>query len=950
VSERSNCLLFFLLIISVVWSALMQAPIARGLGEPSDWSCYSTGKILDIELARSAHCFESVVDRGNHPHEVKNSEPFRTNTYMDFAFILLYWAIFVLLARRLANQWSKWVILCISVSAAFDLLENWRILRCLDELDRVQQVEGILPWPFSLTKWMFLALSMGFAGVSVWLAATGWRRLLSPVLIVAGLLAAVAAFLQEFAAYAAVTFVMAFVLLIAWFWPYSKDQVLRGIEYGYLLRFQGMSALILALGLPAAYVFIPTLFRGLFDGRGFWSFAFIVWAAFQLAWSIMVTFRLVLVYGPDRFDLTRPWSDNSPKSEQCADRDGKPTELRGEVPRAKPVGSGTVLGFALLAVPLIGFLFYGTASPEWYWKVLAALLGFAAAFGVLVMTAHLQFFVEEPDGSTSESVFPVFGSLTRRGPSDRTWFWRICARLLCHLPSDLTKGILKNGKLRSGHEMSTIVLGVFLLIYLIVGGAFSPAHTSPDGQPAALFFLLSLVTVFTWFLSGAAFFLDRIRFPVWTTLLAVSLITGSLRMKSFGTDHVYITPPSSYGTADEIRPFDVIQRWKTGLRYNKQKTITVVATAGGGIRAAAWTAEVITRLQEHCKDKLSSTVLLVSSVSGGSVGSMFAVDPYDSKTGTYPTNDTALEQIRQNSSRSSLGAVGWGLAYPDLARTTPIVGPWIVPEKLDRGWALEHAWSAAWKDQEQPLMSDWRADVLAGTRPSVIFNATTSESGERFLVSSSEALPLSGTAGTRQFFNLFPESDISVPTAARLSATFPYVSPLSRPSIAEIKKAYHVGDGGYYDNSGLLSVVEWLSDAGKSLEGLEVLLIVIDARPGDIAPGSAWSWQQQIIGPLETLLHVRTSSQQLRDDLELKMAVRYLKNLDQESKEHEKISITVTPAQFLFATKTPAPLSWHLTKSQLSEISDSWELYNAESKTVVFQKLGCDCTPTTGKK
>ena len=28
-----------------------------------------------------------------------------------------------------------------------------------------------------------------------------------------------------------------------------------------------------------------------------------------------------------------------------------------------------------------------------------------------------------------------------------------------------------------------------------------------------------------------------------------------------------------------------------------------------------------------------------------------------------------------------------------------------------------------------------------------------------------------------------------------------------------MKTAYHVGDGGYYDNSGLLSAVEWLDEA-----------------------------------------------------------------------------------------------------------------------------------------
>jgi len=84
---------------------------------------------------------------------------------------------------------------------------------------------------------------------------------------------------------------------------------------------------------------------------------------------------------------------------------------------------------------------------------------------------------------------------------------------------------------------------------------------------------------------------------------------------------------------------------------------------------------------------------------------MFVVGPYSSKSGDYPMTEAELEAVRFNASRSSLSAVGWGLAYPDLARTAPLVGS-LVPETLDRGWSLENAWSTAWRDadQMQPFM------------------------------------------------------------------------------------------------------------------------------------------------------------------------------------------------------------------------------------------------------
>src|SRR6202007_882616 len=111
-----------------------------------------------------------------------------------------------------------------------------------------------------------------------------------------------------------------------------------------------------------------------------------------------------------------------------------------------------------------------------------------------------------------------------------------------------------------------------------------------------------------------------------------------------------------------LSPSDVIKAWKEKRGKGSQDVI-VVATAGGGITAAAWTAEVMTRLQDVC-GAVSDSLVLVSSVSGGSVGTLFVVGPYLG-TGEYPSNQHDLDIVRFNARRSSLSAVGWGLAYPD---------------------------------------------------------------------------------------------------------------------------------------------------------------------------------------------------------------------------------------------------------------------------------------------
>jgi hypothetical protein len=931
--------LFFSLLATIVWvtiTGLVRRGIASGdFKQPSACYYFSGQTDADLELAPTSDCFRSLVERARPDRFSHNIGVFQVLTYMDFVFIALYWAIFVLFAEVEVGKCSNWVIGFISLAGLFDILENIRILSVLNALRDSAVVQGLLPRPFSLVKWVVLALALGAAGTLTWTGAKRVGRLVSAALVLSSVLTLSGLVFPVIMRCAGFAFAIALVLLIVRYWPYSLNRVSLWTEYAYLMRFQILEALLLAVALPVGYYTVPSFFTGLFDGRGFWSYSFIVWGAFQLAWTIMVTCRLVLVYGPDRFaheSLTRT-TPNAPAQElvtahsDTVDRH-TPNGLgqAGESFKVRPVGIRTVIGFGLLALPLVIVLHIGTREPHGVWKVIAALLGLTFAVAVLALTASLHFAIEDQNGTTAESVFPSFGFLQKRPRPKQTWFWEFVGRQLERLGPDLTAGILRDGKrLRSGHEMAAIALGVFLAFYVGIGAAFSPAWSNPERQPAALFFLMLVITIFTWLLSGTAFFLDRTRLPVFGTLLVVSLLTGFVK-----TDHEFAVMAPRFRDTKPLRPSHVIDHWKYARGKQNDKIITIVATAGGGIRAAAWTAEVMTRLQQHCEN-VSSSLVLVSSVSGGSVGAMFVVGPYSSIDGSYPVTDKDMNAVRYNASRSSLSAVGWGLAYPDLVRTGPILGAF-VPQTFDRGWSLENAWATAWRDAKQPrpTMTEWRHDVQNGRRPAVIFNATVSESGERFLVSSTDT----SSEGTEQFFDLYPNVDIGVATAARLSATFPYVSPLARASAGPATYAYHIGDGGYYDNSGLLSAVEWLRDAGNTIEGYKVVLILIDAKPGPVREGSYWSWQKQIVGPIQTLLHVRTSSQELRDHIELDMATKYLAALGNK--------VEIIPAPFLFSSDSPAPLSWHLTEQQMDEIRASWEhSENMKSRDLVYGTLGC---------
>src|SRR6185503_17725976 len=259
-------------------------------------------------------------------------------------------------------------------------------------------------------------------------------------------------------------------------------------------------------------------------------------------------------------------------------------------------------------------------------------------------------------------------------------------------------------------------------------------------------------------------------------------------------------------------------------------TAVVVCASGGGIQSAAWTASVLTWLQEDPRlgPQFTRATRFYSGVSGGSVGIMYFLAGFDA-SGAPPAS--RLAAIRAVASRSSVSEVAWGIVYPDLGRNV-LPGSWSAG--INRAWALEQAWrvlpDSAAEGYGRKLLDDrWAAWVRAvrdGRLPGVAFNAFDIVSGNRILLSNvsipeaaESAIDMAALAGDTRLLDV----DMDVVTAARLSATFPYVTPISRPRVVgegdfELPEVA-VADGGYFDNAGIMTASEWIRSLARAGAG-----------------------------------------------------------------------------------------------------------------------------------
>ena len=440
----------------------------------------------------------------------------------------------------------------------------------------------------------------------------------------------------------------------------------------------------------------------------------------------------------------------------------------------------------------------------------------------------------------------------------------------------------KSGILLPGHPQAIILVAFCSTIYLtgyLLGVNYTTwSHiTFPTGYCAILILFL-----IGYFMTIVAFWLDRYGLPpvVFAALYTIFVFYFNVSdhyfeievppaalpreaLKEFsGTSNGYAMAASASPANDKSavndetsgkvkKPEDQFQQlyWADVLKdwpfpvTNRKKTLVVVTASGGGIQASAWTAKVLTELDREFEG-FSQSIGLISSVSGGSVGTMFylghrnLLDPKKKDAINLFKDDAARNGVIEPASQSALEAVAWGLVVPDFVRA---VIPMAAPPLVDRGWALESLW---WNTMgrsrgDRDLMNavtirDLIPLVKAHQMPPVIFNATCVETGQRVQISpihvavaqpdpenpddwqpervllrnrkKDENPPvelvskpidfldyydaaLSGPLGEAKSTDSFGnpkswpwgDSNLRVSTAVRLSATFSYVTPVARP-------------------------------------------------------------------------------------------------------------------------------------------------------------------------
>jgi hypothetical protein len=648
----------------------------------------------------------------------------------------------------------------------------------------------------------------------------------------------------------------------------------------YFTRFPLLFGAVTIGIVPVALRGIPTMLASMFVLTPF-GIAVVTLFATASAFTVMATRRIVLVYGAVRFG--GDWRDVDAAM------------------HARDVALHALVAAPIVVVAIWRSVEFGGIG--WVQAILGALAGTISAAGLIVGAWLLNVWLADATQPLPDLAIPQ-NDLTRRLHGRRTrrsFIGRLVDRFVGALRPILGPGYVdERGRPLQAHLFAAALLFVFLVVYAVGYFAWMPGTARGAGVPA-LVYLLTICILANWLLAGVAFYLDRYHLPILMPLAAWTLFIWGVSR----SDHYFELRDRPAGAQALALPADV-------AAARTEPLLTVIASDGGGAQAAGWAARVMTGIQERWPGFQGST-RLISAVSGGSVGTMYFVA---SLRPDRMSTAASRRDIRALTVRGSLSEAAWGLAYPDLWRVLMWIPPWFHFEK-DRAWAMEQAWTRDWV---RPTLSSMRTGVREGWRPAIALNATGVETGERFAFATFR-VPQDPQApwntGTLQ--SLYADRDIALATAARVSATFPYVTPISRASPTSTpERALHFGDGGYADNTGMALAMRWLDAAmtaqPPAYRGKAVAFIQIRSAPDKSeAEPKDRGWLYELIGPLQTLLTVRVASQRERAEDEL----RFLQRLWCGKQ------VEIRRFTFAFEGEKP-PLSWQLTPTEVGALDRQW--------------------------
>jgi Patatin-like phospholipase len=262
---------------------------------------------------------------------------------------------------------------------------------------------------------------------------------------------------------------------------------------------------------------------------------------------------------------------------------------------------------------------------------------------------------------------------------------------------------------------------------------------------------------------------------------------------------------------DSLAFISILNNWKA-KQHDERPVMFVLDVSGGGNRSAAFTMNILTRLDTLTQGRFFSQCALITGASGGMIGAAYFRELYLEKQ-EGKINSVQQKQYIDNICKDLLNPVFSALVARDMIGPLSkfhLDGNYYI---RDRGYAFEQKLNANTKGVLNKKLNDYKQAEQSAAIPSMFFNTAITRDGRKMIIATHpvrfmmQPLKRSNSLSPydidaldyQSFFEKQDAPNLRFLTVMRMNATFPFVLPnVEMPANPE----FDVMDGGFRDNFG----------------------------------------------------------------------------------------------------------------------------------------------------
>ncbi len=376
---------------------------------------------------------------------------------------------------------------------------------------------------------------------------------------------------------------------------------------------------------------------------------------------------------------------------------------------------------------------------------------------------------------------------------------------------------------------------------------------------------------------------------------------------------------------DVARTLTILNKWKdknTTDTAHKPKII-FINTSGGGLRSALWTFYTLQYADSLLNGKLMNQTQLISGSSGGMIGAAYLRELYLQKQNNKINSYYGKEYLT-NISNDILNPISFKIATSE----------WLFPMQSfeldgdrypkDRAYAFEHGLEENTDNAFNKRLGDYEQPEASARVPMMIFSPSVVNDGRKLMISPLGISYLTQnikTTKTRynklydaieysRFFEQQSASKTVFTSVLRMSATFPYISPIvSLPSEPRIE----IVDAGLRDNFGLETTLRFIKTfndwIAENTSGIVIIQIRDKHKNTPIEKNPSQTLIEALTRPMGSFYSNLFDVQDFNHNQQIQVADCWSKS-----------KIELVDIQLRNETNDHISLSWHLTNKEKRKV------------------------------